>query len=65
MKWLSNGMSGNVTPLDGPVWKVLIALDVPEFMKMLMLDWGIRFSATLKKYFIPQCNKIKRSASKV
>jgi len=41
-------MSGNVTPLDGPVWKLLIALDVPEFMKMLLLDWGIRFSATLK-----------------
>jgi hypothetical protein len=41
-------MSGNVTSLDGPVWKLLIALDVPEFMKMLMLDWGIRFSATLK-----------------
>jgi hypothetical protein len=41
-------MSGNVTPLDGPVWKLLIALGVPEFMKMLLLDWGIRFSATLK-----------------
>jgi len=57
-------MSGNVTPLDGPVWKLLIALDVPEFMKMLLLDWGIRFSATLTK-IVPQCNKIKRSASKM
>jgi len=57
-------MSGNVTPLDGPVWKLLIALGVPEFMKMLLLDWGIRFSATLTK-IVPQCNKIKRSASKM
>jgi hypothetical protein len=41
LKWLKYWGEWKGTSLDGPVWRLLIALDVPELMKILMFGHSL------------------------
>ena len=43
LKWLKYWGEWKGTSLDGPVWRLLIALDVPEFMKIFDVGFGHDF----------------------
>ena len=43
VKWLKYWDEWKGTSLDGPVWRLLIALDVPEFMKIFDVGFGHDF----------------------